>query len=198
MLLVLLLCYPLCVHLAIVTQIPALQVLALFFLAVGVQYPALRRGSVLAWSGLLLLIVLSAWLAFQDLAKYVLYVPPILVPLLVWSGFVRTLMPGQVPLVTAIGQRVHGELPADIVHYTRRVTVLWAIVLGGLSLWAAALPWLGSALVWSWFSNFVNYALVALLFIAEFYYRRRRFPDFEQPSLRETIGIVYRSGVRSS
>ena len=29
---------------------------------------------------------------------------------------------------------------------------------------------------WSWFANWINYGLVGLIFIAEFLYRKRRFP----------------------
>ncbi len=196
--LVLLLCYPLFVHLGVVTHTPALQAMAIIFLAAAVQYPGLRQGKPFPWAVLLLSILLAAWLATIDLAKYVLYIPPIIIPLLVWSGFTRTLMPGQVPLITGIAEHVHGQLPPDIERYTRRMTILWAALLAGLSLWTALLSWLGSPMLWSLFTNFINYALVAVLFVAEFFYRRRRFPDFQQPPFREYLHIVFHSGVHRS
>jgi uncharacterized membrane protein len=193
--LLLLLCYPLCVHFAVVTQTAALQVVAIVCLAAGIQYSGLRQGNVFAWGVLLGVALVSFWLASVDLARYVLYVPPIIIPLLIWSGFMRTLLPGQVPLVTAIGVQTHGQLPPEIERYTRRVTVFWAVFLAMLTLWAAVLPGLVSTTVWSLFSNFLNYALVGLLFLAEFIYRRWRFSDFEQPSLRQYLNIVFQSGV---
>ena len=108
----------------------------------------------------------------------------------------RTLMPGQVPLVTAMGERFHGQLPPEIERYTRHVTVFWAVFLAALALWAMLLPWLVSDTTWSLFSNFLNYALVAAVFLAEYGLRRWRFRDFEQPSLREYLHHVFRSGVR--
>jgi uncharacterized membrane protein len=175
-----------------------LQVFALAFLAAAIQYPGLRQGNLFSWGVLLLTVLASLWLASMDLARYVLYLPPIIIPLLIWSGFIRTLLPGQVPLVTAIGEQVHGELPPELERYTRRVTVLWAAVLAALALWAALLPWLGSELLWSVFSNFVNYGLVAVLFVAEYIYRRWRFRYFEQPSFRQYLNILFQSGARSS
>lgn len=194
--LLLILCYPLCVHFSVILQAPMLQVVAIACLAAGIQYPGLRQGSAFAWGILLGVTLVSAWLASLDLTRYVLYVPPIVVPLLVWSGFMRTLLPGQVPLVTAMGEQVHGQLPPEIERYTRQVTVFWAVFLAALTLWATLLPWLVSDTTWSLFSNFINYALVVVVFLAEFVFRRWRFRDFEQPSLREYLQLVFRSGVR--
>lgn len=194
--LALMLFYPLCVHMAVVTGYHSLQTLSLVCLAAGIQYSGLRQGQLFSWSVLALTALVGAWLSSMDLVRYLLYVPPIVIPLLIWTGFMRTLLPGQVPLVTAIGQHVHGDLPDDIERYTHRVTVFWAVFLALLSLWSAVLPWIGSPLVWSLFSNFINYALVALLFIAEFFYRRLRFPYFEQPGFRRYLHIVFESAGR--
>lgn len=173
-----------------------LQVVAIVFLAAGIQYPGLRQGKLFSWGILLGVALASACLASGDLARYVLYVPSIVLPLLIWSGFMRTLLPGQVPLVTAMGEKVHGQLPPEIERYTRHLTVFWAVFLAALTLWTAALPWLVSETTWSLFSNFLNYGLVVAVFLAEFAFRRWRFRDFEQPSLRAYLSIVVRSGVR--
>ena len=194
--LLLILCYPLCVHLSVLQQAPGLQVIAIVCLAAGIQYPGLRQGSGFSWGVLLVVTLVSAWLASVDLARYVLYMPPIIIPLLIWSGFMRTLMPGQVPLVTAMGERFHGQLPPEIARYTRNVTVFWAVFLAALALWAMFLPWLVSDTTWSLFSNFLNYALVAVVFLAEYGLRRWRFREFKQPSLREYLHLVFHSGVR--
>ncbi len=91
----LLLSYPLCVHLAVVTQQPYYQVLAIVCLAGGIQYSGLRQGSAFAWGVLLLVVALALWLTSRDLARYILYLPPIVIPLLIASGFLRTLLPGR-------------------------------------------------------------------------------------------------------
>jgi uncharacterized membrane protein len=190
----LLLCYPLCVHMAVITRTPALQVLAICCLAAAIQYSGLRRGNGFSWLVLISVVLVSVWLAAVDMARYVLYVPPIIIPLLIWSGFIRTLLPGQVPLITAIGEQFHGQLPPEITRYTRRVTIFWALTLALLVLWTASLPLWASPLLWSLFSNFINYALVVVLFVLEFIYRRWRFRSFEQPSFREYLHIVFQSG----
>ena len=189
----LLLSYPLCVHLAVVTQQPYYQVLAIVCLAGGIQYSGLRQGSAFAWGVLLLVVALALWLTSRDLARYILYLPPIVIPLLIASGFLRTLLPGEVPLVTAIGQQVHGQLPRELERYTRRLTIFWFLFLSAMAIGAALLPWLGSPLLWSWFSNFLNYVLVAVVFVIEYIYRRWRFSDFPQPSFRDYLTIVFNS-----
>ncbi len=189
----LLFCYPLCVHLAVVTQQPYYQVFAIVGLAAGIQYTGLRQASFFAWGILLLVVALALWLTTRDLARYILYLPPIVIPLLIASGFLRTLLPGEVPLVTAIGQQVHGQLPPELERYTRRLTFFWFLFLLAMAIGAALLPWLGSPLLWSWFSNFLNYALVAVVFVIEYVYRRWRFSDFPQPSFRDYLTIVFNS-----
>lgn len=188
-----LLAYPLCVHLALVAQQPYYQVVAMVCLAAGIQYAGLRQGSIFAWGILLLVLALALLLTTRNLARYILYLPPVVIPLLIGSGFLRTLLPGEVPLVTAIGQQVHGQLPQDLERYTRRLTLFWFLFLLAMAIGAALLPWLGSPLLWSWFCNFLNYAMVAVVFVAEYAYRRWRFKDFPQPSFRDYLSIVFSS-----
>ncbi len=191
--LLLLVCYPLCVHLSVVSQQAVWQLFAMLCLVGGIQYAGLRQRSLFAWAVLLSVFVLAAWMIASNLAHYVFYLPPVVLPLLIGSGFLRTLMPGQVPLVTAIGRRVHGHLPLDLERYTHHVTLFWFVFLSLMALVAALLPLSGSPLVWSWFSNFLSYALVAVVFVGEYVYRRWRFRDFPQPSFRDYLAIVFNS-----
>ncbi len=191
--LVLLICYPLCVHLGIVAQQAIWQWLAIVCLAGGIQYTGLRQGSVFAWAVLLLVIAAALWMISHKLAHYIFYLPPIVLPLLIGTGFLRTLMPGEVPLVTAIGREVHGQLPPNLERYTHRVTLFWFLFLLAMAIVAALLPWLGTPLIWSWFSNCLNYVLVAVVFVGEYAYRRWRFSDFPQPSFRDYLAIVANS-----
>ena len=196
--LALILSYPLCVHFGVVLGQPALQVLAIVLLGAGALLPGLRQGSALTWGAWAGLVLIAVALGATDMTLYVLYLPPIALPLLLLVVFARTLRPGQVPLVTAIGLQVHGWLPPDIVRYTRQVTAFWALFLLALSLSSAALAAFGGDAMWSVFSNCINYLLVAACFLAEYGYRRWRFRDFAQPGLREYLGIVWRAAVRGA
>lgn len=189
--------YPLCVHVAVLLGWPVLRVLAVGLLAAGILLPALREGSGLAWSAWLLLVLAAVALDASGRPLYLLYLPPIALPLLLLVGFARSLKPGNVPLVTAIALQVHGSLPPDIERYTRRVTSFWSVVLLALSMLSAVLATCADPVLWSAFSNGINYLLVAACFMAEYGYRRWRFRDFDQPGLRAYLGIVWRARPRA-
>lgn len=193
--LALILCYPLSVHLGVVFQQNALQVLALGLLAAGMLYPGLRRASPGAWLALAAAVVVAVALGRFDAALFALYLPPVLFPLAILAVFARTLRPGETPLVTAIGLEVHGQLPPALLRYTRWVTGFWVGLLAAQSSIAAALAIFASPALWSLFSNVLSYALVAGCFLAEYAYRRWRFRDFRQPGLGEYLGIVLRAGI---
>ncbi|HTV53276.1 MAG TPA: hypothetical protein VME21_18925, partial [Steroidobacteraceae bacterium] len=86
------------------------------------------------------------------------------------------------------------RLEASIVSYARVLTGVWALLFAALALVSLALaliarpngilPLLGITpavsvrqSTWSLFANFLEYAIVALFFVLEYAYRRRRFPQ---------------------
>ena len=192
----LILSYPLLVHLAVWLELPAVQVLALMVLALGLFLPGLRQGRCFIWGLFLLTLVVLFTVDYLDIAIYLLYLPPVVMPLLFWGVFFHSLLPGQTPLVTAIGEQVHGSFPEVIRRYTRSVTLMWAIVFAAMALWSALLPWLASATLWSLFTNFINYLLIALLFAVEFIYRKWRFQDYDQPGFMDYLKIVASANIR--
>lgn len=192
---VLLVAYPILVHLAIVLATPALQVAALSSLTAGLFYRLLVSFRPMAWLAWLSITGGVGVLAWLDSAIYFLYFLPVLLPLLLFAVFFRTLLPGQEPLVTAIGENSRGPLSEEIRHYTRRVTQLWAGCLLSMTIWAALLPWMASAELWSLVTGGLNYMLVGLIFVGEFIYRRFRFPDHNHPGFFEYIRIVAQAKV---
>jgi len=186
----LLLSYPLLVHLAVWFDLPGLEFLALFFLILRLLLPGLKRHRLLTWG--LFLVVLAALCAvsYLDITIYFLYLPPVLISLLFFSVFLHSLLPKHVPLVTAIGERARGPLSAEMRSYTWSVTLIWTVFFALMALWSALLPWLASVEIWSLFTNFVNYILVALLFTAEFMYRKWRFQEHDHPGFIDYFKIV--------
>lgn len=193
---VLTLSYPILVHLAVWLELPVLQILALLVLTLGLLLPGLRQGSRFIWGLFLLTLGLLCVIASMDISIYLLYLPPVLIPLLLWSIFLRGLLPGKVPLVTAIAEQVHGSLSSQMRRYTRGVTLMWTIFFAALALWSALLPWLATITLWSLFTNFINYMLVGLLFVAEFVYRKWRFQDYDQPRFVDYLKIVVNADIR--
>jgi uncharacterized membrane protein len=194
--LLLLIAYPLCVHYAVVTANPEAQLLALVLLAAGISYPGIKRNSALAWLALLVVAALSLLVSYFQLTLYVLYLPPVIIPLLLWSVFYRSLQPGETPLTTQIGESVHGQFSAEMRHYSRQVTAIWSVFFVLMAGWSALLPWLASDEIWSLFTNVINYLLVALLFVVEYFCRRWRFRQFNHLAFWQYLQLVAKANIR--
>ena len=193
---ILLLCYPFLVHFSIIYHLDSLRLAAIVFLAAGLLWKPLLSASPFAWGvagSVILLVVVQQWAPW---AMNVIFIPPVALHFLVASVFIQSLLPGQTPLVTAIGEFSRGPLSPSMIAYTAAVTWLWAIMLSLLTLLSAVLPFIGNLEIWSLFTNFINYLLVAFVFVAEFIYRRYRFPDHKHPGFIEYIRIVVDANIR--
>jgi uncharacterized membrane protein len=101
---------------------------------------------------------------------------------LLWL-FGRTLRAGRQPLITTLAMQVQGELPADIALYTRRVTWAWCVFFAGMGLTSVLLFVLAPLPAWSLFNNLLNFPLVAVMYLGEYAWRLRRYPDFPHASI---------------
>jgi uncharacterized membrane protein len=150
-----------------------------------------------AWAAFAAATLAAAWLARGTYALLpLLLAPPAFVAAVGW-GFARTLRAGRVPLVGRIAAALDGiawpELPAPVRAYTRRVTLAWALLLGALASVDMALALLAvpgglfarlgvapafpvAEADWSWFANIGDYAVIGGFMLAEYGYRRLRFP----------------------
>lgn len=150
-----------------------------------------------------------------------LLVPPAFVAL-VSFGFARTLAPGRVPLITAMAATLEGSAPEGfdpaLRGYTRRLTLLWALLLGALALFNLALaalavprgllaaagwpsPWPIDEAQWALLAHGGNYGLVGGFMILEFQVRKRRFPHRYRSFLAflrqlATLGPAFWAGAR--
>ena len=73
---------------------------------------------------------------------------------------------------------------------------MWGSFFVAMVLWSALLPWLTTVMLWSLFTNFLNYLMAALLFVGEYIYRRWRFQDYDHPGIIDYIKIVVRADIR--
>ncbi|MGH8084519.1 MAG: ketosynthase [Lysobacter sp.] len=190
--------YPLLAHWASVDGSGVVALLALADLAVIVllQPLAMRRG----WAWLLLALVgAGLWsLHGSKVPALLLLAPPVVFTALLSWWFGRSLGAGRVPLISRIVSGLEGcEPPAlkpELKHYTRRLTAIWTVLLAGLALTNGILALIAvpdgvlmrlgyppvlavSQDAWSWFANLLNYGIVGGFFLAEYIYRKRRFPD---------------------
>lgn len=193
--LLLALAFPLLAHAAAASGSQWLAALAVGCLALALVWPLRRRplafgivlGAIAAALGLLLA---------RGRAELLLLFPPVLITAMVGAVFARSLRRGRMPLIERVVRALHPEAlqwPGVPIHL-RRLTWGWAVLLLGLAainLLLAAIAVPGGLLHsvgvtptvavawrdWSWFANVANYALIALAFVAEFVYRRWRWPQ---------------------
>lgn len=191
-----LLAYVVLVHLSIVLGRPALAGVALVVLGAAFLQRPLAARRPLAWAGLALIALASAWTVRQGVTLYALYLPPILLPLAMLGWWAGSLRPGRVPFVTRIATAIRGPLSPDYAAYTRGVTQLWVLVFAALAAAGIGLALWAPAEIWSLFTNFLNTAFIGLVFLFEYLYRRVRFRHLEHPGFFHFIRQVARAGVR--
>ena len=101
--------------------------------------------------------------------------------------FGLSLRAGRRSLITTLAERVHGELPAPLLRYTRQVNWAWTAFFAIMAVLSLLLWWRGPDGWWSVLANFLTLPAVALMFIGEYLLRLRRFPDFPHASLLDGV-----------
>lgn len=136
--------------------------------------------------------VLLVWVLWRSSPALLYVIPHVAAYLFLLGLFGRTLLPGREPLITSVARRVHGELPADIEAYTRRVTWAWSLFFGAMALSSLLLYALAPLETWSFFANLMNLPLVALMFLCEYLYRIVRYPDFSHATVLTSIRAFWK------
>jgi uncharacterized membrane protein len=188
--------YPVLVHIALVFSVPQLLFIAPLLFLTGIFLHSLRAGNKLAWLVFSALCGSILLLEHLGMTLYLLFLPPIVIPLLLLVIFGRTLHSGREPLITAIGEAARGPLSPAMRAYTRRLTQLWCMVFLMMIVWSAILPLLQQPELWSWFTNIINYGVVGVLFVGEFMLRKKIFPTHNHPGFFEYLRIIASANIR--
>ncbi|AWN17481.1 ketosynthase [Salinisphaera sp. LB1] len=188
--------YPVLVHAAVVTGWPGLRFLALAVLIVNVLGPWLIRRRPVAWLAMFVLIAIAALSVHTVDALVFFYATPVLICLALAWLFGRTLLPGQTPLITLVARAIRGPLPGPVARYTRAVTIFWCATMLVMALANLCLALFASAEIWSLCANFLNYLIVGLLFVAEWFVRRRAIGEYEHMSWRQYMAALRRIDYR--
>jgi uncharacterized membrane protein len=141
-------------------------------------------------------IVVTLGVARAELPPVPLMLPPVVVPAAFAWLFGHTLRGDRVALVERFARAVHAPEPLDAAHaaYARAVTVMWTWALAIMALInlflvtslspGGLLDQFGQEPLWPidlhtylWLSNGV-YIVTPVIFVAEFLFRLRRFPDY--------------------
>jgi uncharacterized membrane protein len=189
--------YPLLAHVAILTRSAGLTIASVGVLAAAVLVPGLLRRSAAAWLAAAAVVAGMVELSRLGAAELALFLPPTLINCYMAWLFGHTLLAGRVPLIELIVRRMHDPeetLDPAISRYAARLTSAWTALFiaqaaantvlaliaspQGLLLAAGIAPPVTVPLeVWSLFANVLNYLIVGAFFLAEYAYRRRRFPQ---------------------
>lgn len=191
--------YPLLAHLATmlhsgwpsISNWLAWLALSVFF--VVPMLPALLKPSRNAWLVLALIISLLTLCAWTGFARFLMYIPPVLIPLSVLVLFARSLRSGQIPIVTRVARQIRGELPPELDRYTRVVTQCWVVLLATLAIWSVLLALYATPEFWSLMTNLVQYLILASVFLLEYLFRRWYFRHLEHESFPTMILALFRT-----
>jgi uncharacterized membrane protein len=190
--------YPVLAHLASEAHSPRLAALALMDIVLILLVGPLLRRHPAAWGFTLAMAALLWQVRDASVLPMLLLAPPVIVMALLSWWFARTLAPGDRPLITRLMMALEGygpgQVPPALLAYTRRLTAVWAVLLGVLAVANAVLgvyavpdgllARLGHPpafpvpqAAWSWFAHVLNYGIVGGVFVVEYRVRVRRFPD---------------------
>jgi uncharacterized membrane protein len=189
--------YPLLAHAAILTGEPRLMWLALEILTIVSIGGALAKWRPWAWITLFVLSIALYLLTTAGGGHYLLYVPPIAIPLFLLIVFARSLSPGETPIVTRVAVAARGPLPPDLDRYARGVTQVWVVSFAVLAITAFLLALLAPPAIWSWATNFFQYLVIGAIFFIEYVYRRWRFRHHTHPGIREYLRILVNANFRA-
>lgn len=105
--------------------------------------------------------------------------------------FAQTLFGDRTPLITTLARTIHPDMPDDVVRYTRKVTLAWAIFFAMQVLVSLVIFYVASIETWSMFANILNWPLVILMFVVEYLCRKRVNPDFKHATIKESVSAYF-------
>ena len=166
-LIVLTLLYPFAVYFSLEHIEPRYLALLLAVLF-GLRFLWVRKGQAQRQSLWLLATVgLFALLVFVSNSESGLLFYPVLINLLMFTGFAWTLFQPP-PMIERFARLSKPDLPEYAIAYTRKLTVIWCAFFLFNALVAAYTALFCSLAVWSLYNGLIAYCLVGLLFIIEY------------------------------
>lgn len=102
-----------------------------------------------------------------------LLLPPIFIYAVLFYIFARSLLPGREALITGFHRYIHREVSAEVVRYTRRLTLLWVIFFGASLGFVVLLAHTVEPTGWSWGLSLGLPLAAAAFFVGEHRFRTR-------------------------
>jgi uncharacterized membrane protein len=180
--------YPVIIYVLLSYQVAWLGALMVFGLIVW----KLHHRDNWLWFALILLvtILVSARLFGTDA---ILRLSPLLIHISLFYIFMQSL--NTTPLIEQFARLDFGDtLPAGIIAYCRKLTILWTIFFAANIAGCTWLAILGDDATWVLYNGLIVYLLIGALLLGEYLWRRIAFPDLEIPSLAHTIRSIINNG----
>jgi uncharacterized membrane protein len=117
-------------------------------------------------------------------------VPHAMAYLALLALFATSLRPGHEAVITILARRSRGRLSAEVVRYTRRVTLAWCGFFLAQLFGSAMLLLFAPLAVWSLFINLCNLPLIGVMLCAEYVYRQWRHAARPPERLIDMFRIV--------
>jgi uncharacterized membrane protein len=77
--------------------------------------------------------------------------------------------------------------------YTRKITVAWTVFFAAMATAATLLFLLAPLTAWSVFAHFLTLPLVAVMFLVEYWLRRRALPNMQHVHILEAVRVFRKS-----
>jgi len=111
--------------------------------------------------------------------------------------FGHTLFGGRTPIITTLARTIHPTLPEKVLNYTRRVTIAWTLFFALQIVVSLLIFNFSSINAWSIFANILNWPLIGLMFVIEYFFRKRVDPDFPHPTIKQSIEAYLKNNRKS-
>ena len=145
----------------------------------------------------LLFVALKAgWPVLIQHYGFVYWLQDVGIQLILLMTFGRTLIAGRQPLCTRFAEMIHAPLTLQHETYARQVTVAWTLFFAVMAMVSTLLFFLAPLPTWSVFTNFLTLPLVALMFIAEFWVRKRMLPDIPPTHILDAVQAFRNTSAR--
>lgn len=174
--------YPLLVHLDLIqsSSIPVLLTLLVIVVAMMIRQ---RLTAVI----LTTLLVTTALLFEQGQLADLYILPPIVINFFIGMIFTTSLNRHSTPVIEKYIVLLEGGIDAAEKRYARWVTICWAGLLLGLTVESVLVGLFASHETWSFVTSFINYGLLALMFLGEYLVRRKVLPHKQHMSFIQFI-----------
>lgn len=129
----------------------------------------------------------SIWPVIEHHSGLIFWIQHAGIQLILLITFGRSLLAGREPLCTQFATIMQGPLTPKQQYYTFQVTRIWTLFFALMVITSTMLFFLAPLAVWSFFANFFTLPLVALIFIIEYWVRKRVFPDMPHGHILDAV-----------